>query len=218
MTLITALFRRRRVSFRALIVISCMALTLPFWLSANATAAPGKAQDNPAETAIENAAPEAELAPPPSLTPAELPADFEYLPYSGNGDGGEVGTMADSNVITAGSCQYRQSVDDPHVTANEAGVHGYWKRWGGTCPSTANVDVYLQAWGCGSTGCTWVTQSHASGDYSAGGGRGKRATAKEGCSSTRTVGWRGFVDVDLNGVNDPAGYTYGTEKDLPCAP
>jgi hypothetical protein len=214
MTLVTGCSSRRRASFRALVVVTCTALTLPLWLSANASADPGDPQGHAAETAIEHAAPQAGLSP----TLEDLPEGFQFLPYSGSEDGGGVSIMAESGTITAGSCQYRQAVDDPHVTNNEAGVHGFWKKMGGTCPSKANVDVYLQAWGCGTTGCMWVTQASGSGDYYAGGGSGKRATAKEPCSSTRTVGWRGFVDVDLIGVSDPAGYTYGTAKDLACAP
>lgn len=57
-----------------------------------------------------------------------------------------------------------------------------------------------------------------SGDYYAGGGSGKWANARRTCSGTSTVGWRGYVDVDLIGVGDPSGYTYSTIANLACTP
>lgn len=125
---------------------------------------------------------------------------------------------AESGNITAGSCTYRQAVDNPHVTAGESSVHGWWINAGGTCPSKANVDVYLQGYWCDGFGCSWITVADGSGDYYAGGGSGRRANARRACSGTSTVGWRGYVDVDLIGVNDPSGYTYGTIVNLSCVP
>jgi len=86
----------------------------------------------------------------------------------------------------------------------------------GTCPSKAKVDIYLQAYGCDPISCGWVTVASGSGDYYAGGGSGKRANARKACATTATVGWRGYVDVDLIGVSDPSGYTYGPGVNLPC--
>jgi len=68
------------------------------------------------------------------------------------------------------------------------------------------VDIYLQAYGCDPISCGWVTVASGSGDYYAGGGSGKRANARKACATTATVGWRGYVDVDLIGVSDPSGY------------
>jgi hypothetical protein len=214
MTLLTGFLRRRRsMSLRALVVVSCTALTLPLWLSTNAAAAPGAPRGSAAESATENAAPQARVSPPRRLS--DMPADFRLAPYPG----GDVRIMVDSSIITAGSCQYRQTIDDPHVTNNQAGVHGAWKRVAGTCPSKANVDAYLEAYGCSTlAGCMWVIVGSGSGDYYAGGGSGKRATAKADCNGTGTVGFRGFVDVDLIGVNDPSGYTYGNYANLACTP
>jgi hypothetical protein len=129
---------------------------------------------------------------------------------------------AESGNITAGSCTYKQAIDDPHVSSTAppaASVHGWWLRVSGTCPSKANVDVYLQGYWCDIYGCRWITVASGSSDVYAGGGSGRRATARKTCSSTaRTVGWRGFVDVDLIGVSDPAGYTYSAIRNLACSP
>jgi hypothetical protein len=89
---------------------------------------------------------------------------------------------------------------------------------GGTCPSLANVDVYLQAYWCDGWGCRWVTVASASRDVRAGGGAGNRVTARRTCKSTKSVGWRGAVDVDLIGIDDPPGYTYSVIKNLGCEP
>jgi hypothetical protein len=132
--------------------------------------------------------------------------------------GGDVSPLAESGNITAGSCTYRQVLDDPHPSSGDTSVHGWWRRISGTCPSRANVDVYLQAYWCDVYGCRWITVASGSGDYRAGGGSGRRATARRTCSAASTVGWRGFVDVDLIGVDDPAGYTYSPIRNLACRP
>ena len=136
--------------------------------------------------------------------------------------GGDISLMAESGNITAGSCTYRQAIDNPHISSTApraASIHGYWKRISGTCPSTANVDTYLQGYWCDRYGCRWITVASNSGNVTAGGGAGRRVTARRTCSSSaRSVGWRGFVDVDLNGVSDPAGYTYSTIVNLFCSP
>ena len=129
--------------------------------------------------------------------------------------------MAESGNITAGSCTYRQAIDDPHISSTAplaASVHGWWLRVSGTCPSQANVDVYLQGYWCDIYGCRWITVASGSSNVYAGGGAGRRATARKTCSSSKTVGWRGFVDVDLIGVSDPAGYTYSAIRNLACSP
>jgi hypothetical protein len=136
--------------------------------------------------------------------------------------GGDITPLAESGNITAGSCTYRQAIDNPHISSTApraTSVHGYWKRISGTCPSTANVDTYLQAFWCDQFGCRWITVASNSGNVNPGGGAGRRITARRVCSSSsKTVGWRGFVDVDLNGVNDPAGFTYSPAVNLTCVP
>lgn len=153
----------------------------------------------------------AEASSPPPLS-TESPG-FYFAPAPGGG----VTPMASSGPITAGSCTYTQEVDNPHITG-EASVHGYWKVVSGTCPSKANVEVWLQAYGCDPFVCGWVTVAHGEGDYYAGGGSGKRANARRTCATTATTGWRGYVDVDLIGASDPSGYTYGPGVNLACRP
>ena len=143
-------------------------------------------------------------------------ADGHFAPYRG---GGTVTPKTESGVITAGKCKYKQAIDDPHHPVNYVAVHGWWIYSSGTCPSKANIDVYLQAYWCDWLGCRWVTVDSDSHDYYAGGGSGRRATGHVDCSSNAgLVGWRGYVDVDLNGVADPSGYTYSVIKNFYCSP
>lgn len=150
--------------------------------------------------------------------PSKPSASGYFAPYSG----GDITPRAESGNITAGSCTYTQAIDNPHISSTApraTSVHGYWKQIAGTCPSTANVDTYLQAYWCDGFGCRWIGVASNSGDVRAGGGSGRRVTARRTCSSSsRTVGWRGFVDVDLNGVGDPPGYTYSPPVNLACVP
>jgi hypothetical protein len=141
-----------------------------------------------------------------------------FEPYPGD-DG--VTSMATSGDITAGDCTYQQGIDNAHISSTSpraASVHGYWLSISGTCPSKANVDTYLQAYYCDSWGCRWITVATSTGDVFAGGGAGRRVTARSTCKSTKTVGWRGVVDVDLIGVNDPSGMTASTIVNLSCEP
>lgn len=155
----------------------------------------------------------ASAASDPSVRGAR-PAPGRFAPYRG----GDITPRAESGVITAGSCSYKQAIDWPHVSGGDASVHGWWLYWSGSCPSKANVDVYLQAWWCDGWGCRWITVASGSGDYYAGGGAGRRANARKTCTASTTVGWRGFVDVDLIGVSDPPGYTYSDIRNLACRP
>jgi hypothetical protein len=154
----------------------------------------------------------------PSSAPSKPSASSgHFAPYPG----GDITPQAESGNITAGSCTYRQAIDDPHISSTAplaASVHGWWIKVSGTCPSKANVDTYLQGYWCDIYGCRWITVASASADVYAGGGSGNRVTARRTCSSNKTVGWRGYVDVDLIGVSDPAGYTYSTIKNLACEP
>ena len=155
---------------------------------------------------------------PPPAEPSAPSASGDFAPYPG----GDVTPLSQSGDITAGSCTYRQAIDNPHISSTApraASVHGYWLKVRGTCPSTANVDTYLQAYWCDQSGCRWIVVASNSGNVGPGGGSGRRVTARRTCSSSsRTVGWRGFVDVDLNGVSDPPGYTYSSPVNLACVP
>lgn len=154
-----------------------------------------------------------------SSAPSKPSASGHFAPYPG---GDDFTTQAESGDITAGSCTYRQVTDDPHISSTApraASIHGWWRKISGTCPSKANVDVYLQGWWCDIYGCRWITVASDSADVYAGGGSGKWATARRTCSaSNKLVGWRGYVDVDLIGVSDPSGYTYSAIRDLYCTP
>lgn len=145
-----------------------------------------------------------------------------FAPASALAERRAVVPMAASTPIHAGSCYYRQAVDTPHISSTSisraAQSHGWWVNAGGACPSKSNVDVYLQAVYCSGGTCGWRTVDVRSGDVYAGGGKGKRVTAHKGCSGTATVGFRSYVDVDLIGMNDPAGFTYSTPVDLACYP
>ena len=153
---------------------------------------------------------------PSSSVASTSAADGHFAPYSG---GGSVTPQVVSGVITAGSCKYRQAIDYPHRSGGDTSIHGWWLKYSGTCPSKANVDVYLQAYWCDIYGCRWITVASGSADVYQGGGSGKWANARESCSSTaRLVGWCGFVDVDLINWSDPSGYTYSVIKNLYCSP
>lgn len=204
-------FFKRRVQYRlisrggrSLTVLCCVALLSLAVLSASAVAS----SPPPPETSTPSASsPQAPEATAPSASGHWAPAPSGVTP------------MAQSGPITAGNCTYEQAVDDPHQSGGDVSVHGWWLKDSGTCPSTAKVTVWLQAYYCDPLyGCSWVTVGGPSdGDYPPGGGSGKRATARRACSASDPVGWRGQVDVDLDGVSDPSGYTYST-KNLPCSP
>lgn len=149
-----------------------------------------------------------------------LPDGYYWAPLSALPDS-SIEPLAVSDPITAGNCTYRQVNDNVHISSTPptaASGHGWWQLAGGTCPSTANVDIVLQAVLCGPPGCDWNTVASGSSTVRPGGGSGKRATGRETCAGTRTVGWRSYVDVDLTGVSDPSGYTYSVARDLACYP
>lgn len=88
----------------------------------------------------------------------------------------------------------------------------------GTCPSKNTVTAGLQAYWCDFT-CYWVTVATGSGDSYQGPGSGKWANARRRCaSSSRPIGWRGWTDVDLIGINDPSGVTYSNYANFYCTP
>jgi hypothetical protein len=131
---------------------------------------------------------------------------------------GGVTPLAVSGVITAGTCKYQQATDNPHLSSGDTSVHGWWLHYSGTCPAKATVTEYLQAYWCDIYGCRFITVSSGKADVYAGGGSGKRATARLACASSHTVGWRGFVDVNLDNWSDPSGYTYSAIENLACSP
>lgn len=126
-----------------------------------------------------------------------------------------------SGWITAGNCTYRQHVDNPHWSEGytKISVHGWWtKSRNSSCPSEANVDIYLQAHWCNLIDCSYINIASNSADVRAGGGSGRRVNTRNGCSAYIVVSFRGKVDVDLIGQSDPRGYTYSPSLGRFCYP
>lgn len=116
-------------------------------------------------------------------------------------------------------CDWHGQADYPHVTNNEASVHGYWVKDGGDCPATGTVTVELQALGCSQFGCTWITQeTDRAPDVKPGSGTGRWATPHKACANNNSTGWRGRVDTALKDFYDPFGWEDGPAKDLNCSP
>ena len=130
-------------------------------------------------------------------------------------------TANSSGWITAGDCTYSQEIDDPHWSDGKTtiSVHGSWlKKPGTSCPTYANVDTYLQANWCNPFGCSYVTIAEDHRDVRAGGGSGRRGNARNECSGSDLTGYRGAVDIDLIGQDDPPGLTYSNKFDFNCHP
>lgn len=116
-------------------------------------------------------------------------------------------------------CGWDGVADWPHVTSGQASVHGYWVYNSGSCPSTADVTVNLQALGCSTFGCTWITQATDTATaVTPGSGTGHWATPHKTCANSNPVGWRGEVFVGLTDFWHPYGASYGTARDLNCSP
>lgn len=127
--------------------------------------------------------------------------------------------MATSGWITAGSCTYRQAVDNPHLSSGTTSVHGWWETSTTSgCPAYSNVDTLLQAFYCNMWGCSYVTIASDSRDVLAGGGSGRRGNARNSCLNSSLISYRGAVDVDLINQNDPGGLTYSPEVGVNCYP
>lgn len=125
--------------------------------------------------------------------------------------------MATSGWITAGSCTYRQAVDNPHLSSGTTSVHGWWETSTTSgCPAYSNVDTLLQAFYCNMWGCSYVTIASDSRDVPAGGGSGRRGNTRNSCLNSSLISYRGAVDVDLINQNDPGGLTYSPEVGVNC--
>ena len=149
------------------------------------------------------------------MSVAEAEKQFGYDPNEGT----ESPEPEISPYTSWWGCDYEGTTDNPHVTNNQASVHVYWVKTGGTCPETATVTVDLQALFCDMDGdCSWITQETDSGTYKVGPGSGKWATPHKDCAGSNLVAWRGQVDVDLTDFSDPYGYHYGRALDLNCYP
>lgn len=156
------------------------------------------------------------VAPEVSMGASSRPPDGRWAPYAG----GPTANLV-SGSISAGGCTYQQANDDPHFssTAGDVSMHAWWIYAGGVCPSKSTVTGGLQAYFCSSLfGCNWVTVTTDVGSYLPGGGSGRRATPRITCAGSGTVGWQGWTDVDLPGINDPSAVTYSTIVNLGCSP
>lgn len=223
---------------RSLVAAASLAVLLA--LSSSAASAAGRV--SPDATIDRSGKPDVDdeyLAPFPR-TIEEIPEDFVFLPVAGEEDRSEpVEPTRDesesaarawrapapqaitSPIRTAGTCQYRDRSDNIHITSGEVSVHAWWDRVSSpasTCPSKANVEVWLQAYGCGSLGCGWVTIANNNRNVYAGGGSSRWVNARRACANTNPVAFREQVDVDLIDWPDPSGYSQGPEVQRNCYP
>jgi hypothetical protein len=137
---------------------------------------------------------------------------------------GDISAQGLSGPITAGKCEYRQATDGVHDKTgrdkNQVSVHGWWEKYSGTCPSKATVTTYLEAYWCSTvSGCEWITLDSNGKDVYEGGGGSNWSNARTTCVNFDVkVSFRGYVDVDLDGVEDPPGYTYSAKENFYCDP
>lgn len=145
-----------------------------------------------------------------------------FRPHSfASADASAPQALYESEWISAGNCTYKQRGDDPHWSDGKTtiSVHGWWiKKPGTSCPKYANVDTYLQAKWCNTFGCSFTTIAEDHRDVRAGGGSGRRGNARNGCSGSDLIAYRGAVDIDLIGQDDPPGLSYSDSYDFNCYP
>ncbi len=120
-------------------------------------------------------------------------------------------------------CRFKSGADNPHRSSTGFAVsaHGWWNetsRPKGQCPEFADVEARLQvAWCDDFTGCRWITLAKKEKRVREGGGSSNRTAVRFDCASTRVVGYRNVVDVDLVGMPDlPNRAT--REQDVRCYP
>ena len=123
-------------------------------------------------------------------------------------EGSDGAASAPTAQTVAGSCSYETRGDWPHRSGADVSAHGWWIYLSGSCPSQADVTVYLQQYWCDAWGCRWITRAQGAKRVYAGGGSANRANARKYCDSSEYTGWRNVVDVDLVGVSDPSDKAY----------
>ena len=124
------------------------------------------------------------------------------------------------------SCNYETKGDNPHLSSTgfAASAHGWWlDHSDGDCPEYADVEVWLQAKLCYYIDsepqyCWWDTVDRNEERIRAGGGSGRRTTARHDCVSNQTVAYRSIVDVDLVGTWDGPGVWISIAVDVDCYP
>ena len=98
-------------------------------------------------------------APAHAQEPEENESQGSFAPYPGDGTDGLESDVDDLQDTVGGSCTYQTRGDNPHRSGNDVSVHGWWKisPASGQCPTHADVEVWLQGWWCGWSGCWWRT-------------------------------------------------------------
>lgn len=135
-----------------------------------------------------------------------------------NSSGGQPATEPSRPVETALADNFRQRVDDPHISSSlpkAVSVHGWWEAINPDYKSkTAHVQIILQRW----NGNDWVEVARGSDpDAKPGGGAGNRATARYECRGSTSKKYRAGVDVDIHGTLDSAEVTISSERWFLCS-
>jgi hypothetical protein len=135
--------------------------------------------------------------------------------------GGDFTTMAESAAsLPAPAPTGRRSTTRislvPHPVPPS--VHGYWKRVSGTCPSTANVDTYLQAYWCDQYGCRWITVASDSGDVRRRRFRQSHHREKDLLEQLQDRWLARLRRCRSQRSRRSAGYTYSPAVNLTCTP
>ena len=127
--------------------------------------------------------------------------------------------------VARARCNYKTEGDYPHRSSQgfAASAHGWWTHSSpGACPTHADVEVTLQGYLCtrypsGAEESRWNTLDHQESRILAGGGSGRRTTARHNCISSQTVSYRSIIDVDLVDVWDGWFKKY-VRNDVDCYP
>lgn len=133
---------------------------------------------------------------------------YEFVPASSGAD--------DTARQIARACGFLQEGDNPHFSSDATGelsAHGSWQKT--SCSATqATVTVQLQyknQFGL------WINRgTQGKKTVAAGGGAGKRATARYVCVGNKGNLYRSWIDVDVVGVADLPNRVYSTEVARAC--
>ena len=130
---------------------------------------------------------------------------------------------SDTSLQSSIGCRFKTGADNSHRSSTGFAVSapGWWNETStpkGQCPEFADVWARLQvAWCDDLTGCRWITLDKQEKRVREGGGSSKRTTVRFDCASSRVMGYRNVVDVDLVGMPDlPNRAT--RQNDVQCYP
>jgi hypothetical protein len=112
------------------------------------------------------------------------------------------------------TCTFLTKGDNVHYSGTDVSGHGWWVNV--DCPASlkATVTVWIQEYYSDNS---WHTKGTAKATVYAGGGGGRRATARATCTSHYSVSWRTIIDVDLVGVSDSNNIVITAPQTLSCA-